>query len=145
MVTARVGDGDRLGFSGLGELSRHADVSRITVIGMVGDDLAELVADVIGSPVPAAVVDSVAAATEGNPFFAEEMTTHLVDSGLIVRSDDGIALGVDVRTVGVPERVRETVLHRLGSLSTSAMELLSIGSLVGREFELSVAAGRVRR
>ena len=51
-----------------------------------------LVSDLVGSPVSADMVESVAAATEGNPFFAEEMTLHLVDNGLLVKTDDGVVV-----------------------------------------------------
>ncbi len=94
--------------------------------------------DLVGSAASAEMVASVAAATEGNPFFAEEMTLHLVDNGLLVNTDQGVAVHGAADAAGVPDRVRETVVRRLLSLSADAMELVSVGAVIGREFELSV-------
>jgi hypothetical protein len=139
VVTARSTDLDPVR-SGLLELGRDTDTVRLPLEGLDGDDLASLVSGLIGSPVPRRLVQSVAAATEGNPFFAEEMTVHLVDTGMVIDADGGVALRSDAETAGVPERVRDTVVMRLLSLSGDGMELLSVGSVIGREFDLSVAA-----
>jgi tetratricopeptide (TPR) repeat protein len=86
------------------------------------------------------LVESIASATDGNPFFVEEMTVHLIDSDMIVPALGGAALRVDPLSMGVPERVRDTLARRLLSLTPDAMQLMSVGSLIGREFDLSVAA-----
>ena len=85
------------------------------------------------------LVESVAEATDGNPFLAEEMTVHLLDTGLIAGTDRGIALRSDARGLGVPDRVRKTVVRRLLSLTDDGMEFLSVASVIGREFDLSLA------
>ncbi len=138
VVTARPSDLDPMTSGLVAELAREVDFTRIRLAGLVGDDLAALVSDVVGVPAPAALVDSVASATEGNPFFAEEMTLHLVDSGVLVPTDGGVTLRGGALDAGVPERVRDTVVRRLLSLSADGMDLLSIGAVVGREFELSL-------
>ena len=84
-------------------------------------------------------MQSIQSATDGNAFFAEEMTVHLIDSDMIVSAVGGAALRDDSRSVGIPQMVRDTLARRLLSLSSDAMDLLSAGSLIGREFDLSVA------
>jgi len=123
----------------LADLGRHADIGRVALGALDDDVLAALVGDLVGSSVTGEVVRSVAAATEGNPFFAEEMTVHLIDSGLINEAAGEAVLGGDPEGAGVPDRIRETLTRRLLSLPSDALDLLLAGSIIGREFELSVA------
>jgi transcriptional regulator with XRE-family HTH domain/tetratricopeptide (TPR) repeat protein len=138
IATAR---SDELGpvASGLiAEVGRDVDVARIPLNGLGGAELELLVNDLVGSAAPSGLVESVAAATDGNPFFVEEMTLHLLDSGGITNFS-GAGAAVDAQVAGVPERVRDTVVRRLMALSGDAVELLSVGAVIGREFDLSIA------
>jgi transcriptional regulator with XRE-family HTH domain/tetratricopeptide (TPR) repeat protein len=126
----------------LADLGRMADTTRLRLGPLLRGDLAVLVADIVGSSVGPDIVDSVAGATDGNPFYAEEMTLHLVDAGLIVEGAGGSVLRGDSRSAGVPDRVRESLARRLLALPSDALDLLTAGSLIGREFNLALA-GRV--
>lgn len=121
-------------------LGRDADVTRLRLEGFDERELSSLVVDLVGAEAPGDVVRSVEAATEGNPFFAEEMVVHLLDAGLATDVGGRIELQADARSAGVPERVRDTVVSRLLSLSADGVDLLSVGSVIGREFDLTVAA-----
>lgn len=138
-VTARPSDLDPAASGRLAELGREVEVARVSLAGLDGAELASLVTDLVGATVTPTLVRSVAAATDGNPFFAEEMTLHLVDAGLVARTGESAELRGDLEQAGVPERVRDTVVRRLLALSADGMALLSAGSIIGREFELSVA------
>jgi eukaryotic-like serine/threonine-protein kinase len=139
VVTARPSDLSPMASGLLAELGRDVDFARVRLDGLDSADLARLVADLVGAPPPPALVDSVAAATEGNPFFAEELILHLVDTRLVVDADGEIVLAGNAQQAGVPERVRETVMKRLLSFTPDAIELLSVGAAIGREFELALA------
>jgi transcriptional regulator with XRE-family HTH domain/tetratricopeptide (TPR) repeat protein len=124
----------------LAELGRDVETKRLRLPTFDEEALTELVVDLVGSSVAGEVVQSVATATEGNAFFAEEMTVHLIDSGLIVDSAGEATLRGDAVSAGLPHRVRETLTRRLLSLPGDALDLLTTGSVIGREFDLSVAA-----
>jgi tetratricopeptide (TPR) repeat protein len=127
----------------LAELGRDVDVARVHLHGLSSADLGLLVSDLVGSPASSVLVKSIAAATDGNPFFVEEMTMHLVDSGSVATAS-GVGHQSEAQRAGVPERVRDMVVRRLLSLSSDGIELLSVGAVIGREFELSVAAAASR-
>ena len=123
----------------LAELGRHADVSRLHLGALDHDVLLCLVGDIVGSAIGEDLLRSVSEATDGNPFFVEEMTVHLIDSGLVDDVAGQAVLRGDPGAVGVPDRVRETLTRRLLLLSADALDLLSAGSVIGRDFDLSVA------
>jgi len=123
----------------LAELGREAQATTIAVDRLGDEDVAALVAHLIAVPVDDAVLRSVVTACEGNPFFAEEMTVHLVDSGLLVDESGRLVLPAGHDELGIPQRVGDTLTRRLLALSPDAVHLLLTGSVLGREFDLSVA------
>ena len=135
VITARPSSLDPVTSGLLAEMARHVDVARVRLHGLAGADLGHLVSDLVGVPATPELVESVAAATEGNPFFAEEMTLHLVDTEMIVDEGGKIVLLGDTDQAGVPERVRDTVVKRLLSLSADGMELLLVGAVICCEFD----------
>jgi tetratricopeptide (TPR) repeat protein len=138
-ATARASERDSKAGALMAELGRDVEIDRIQPPGLNGPELGILISDLVGCSAPSGLLESVAAATEGNPFFVEELTMHLVNSGTIGKAKC-LGYGEEARHAGVPERVREMVVRRLLSLSSDAIELLSVGAVVGREFELSLAA-----
>ena len=115
----------------LAELRRVTSVERIDVGGLGGDDLTTLISAVAGAPAGDELVHAIAAATEGNPFFVEELTEHL-----LTRADETEAMSV------VPRSVRETLGKRIDTLSPPAQALLRAGAVLGRAFDLDIA-GRI--
>ena len=115
----------------LSALRRHATLERISLGGLRGGDIAELVRSVAGADVSPAFVDTIAAATDGNPLFVAELTEHLLE--LDWQPDAGGA-------VPVPIGVRETLAERLATLTPAAQSLIRGGAVLGRTFETDVAA-----
>ena len=79
--------------------------------------------------------------TGGNPFFVVEMILHLAQEGTFVQGDDGIwRLTVDLDEIGLPTSVREVVAQRVATLGEETERALSMASVIGRDFDLSVLA-----
>ncbi len=129
LATVRSTDQDRVNVGALAELRRHASIERVALAGLGADELAALVEEVAGGAAAPELVRAVAAATEGNPFFVEELTEHLLDGGGTV--------GEGVTTV--PIGLRETLGHRLVLLSDDAQALLRSGAALGRRFPAALA------
>ncbi len=139
VVTARPTDLSERASAVLADLAREVETDRIHVVGLPSAELEELVTDLVGSTPPSPLIESVQSATDGNPFFAEELTVHLLDTEFVLDPVSGLMRGDGRREAGVPERIRDMVARRLSSLSTDGMELMSVGAVIGREFDLSVA------
>ena len=76
--------------------------------------------------------------TQGNPFFIGEMLLHLAESGLIVQREGRWQSDFSLDEVGIPEGIREVVGRRLSRLSDAANTALSIGAVIGPEFDVSL-------
>ena len=99
--------------------------------GLSEQDVHRFVSMTAGFEPPAGLVSVVYKETEGNPFFIHEVVRLLVSDGRLRRSDE-----VTSWSVAIPEGVREVIGRRLDRLSEECNALLTIASVIGREFTL---------
>ena len=111
----------------LGEIIRHGQ--RLPLRGLRERDVAEIVERVAGHRPPDRVVAAIHKATEGNPFFVDEVVRLLSAEG---RLDDA----AQVAGVRIPDGVRETIRHRLDPLPDRTRRLLCTAAVIGREFRI---------
>ena len=79
------------------------------------DVIAELVVDRTDASVPPAVIEHVVRASDGNPLFADELLTMLLEDGHARRGDDGWIIG-DLERVPVPPTIGALLAARLDRL-----------------------------
>lgn len=116
----------------LGDVLRSPATFRMHLAGIDEADCAVL-ARAIAGPLSSALIAAVQRKTDGNPFFVREII-HLLDSEGRLNLPEGLAaLGA-----GVPPAVREVVARRCAGMSEGARQLLSVGSVIGREFDLDL-------
>ncbi len=111
----------------LGDIIRHGQ--RLPLRGLRERDVGEVVERVVGRRPPDRVLRAIHLATEGNPFFIDEVVRLLSAEG---RLDDA----AQVATVRIPDGVRETIRHRLEPLPDRTRVLLLTAAVIGREFRL---------
>jgi tetratricopeptide (TPR) repeat protein len=111
----------------LGDIIRHGQ--RLPLRGLRERDVAEVVERVAGRRPPEGVVRAIHEATEGNPFFVDEVVRLLSAEGRL----DSEAQVLSLR---IPDGVRETIRHRLAPLPDRARQLLVCAAVIGREFRL---------
>ena len=114
-------------FELLADLRRDGLYERVSLEGLDRGGVGALMEAQAGTTAPTALVKTVHATTEGNPFFVEEVVRHLIETGrwtARVAPDD----------VGVPEGVKEVLGHRLRRLSPTCRDQLSHAAVLGREF-----------
>ncbi|MEE8370341.1 MAG: adenylate/guanylate cyclase domain-containing protein, partial [Dehalococcoidia bacterium] len=115
----------------LGELAREGLSQRILLRGLSERDVARFIELTAGISPPQALVEAVYRETEGNPFFVNEVVRLLVADGRLERPEE-----VKSWSVTIPQGVREVVGRRLDHLSEECNRVLTIASVVGREFGL---------
>ncbi len=111
----------------LADIIRHGQ--RLPLRGLRERDVGAVVERVAGRRPPDRVVRAIHEATEGNPFFIDEVVRLLSAEG---RLEDA------AQVVGfrIPDGVRETIRHRLEPLPDSTRILLLTAAVIGRNFRL---------
>ena len=112
----------------LGDIVRHG--RRLPLRGLRERDVGEFVERVAGRRAPDRVVHAIHQATDGNPFFVDEVVRLLIAEG---RLDDA----AQVAAVRIPDGVRETIRHRLAPLPDGTRIVLLTAAVIGREFRLA--------
>ncbi|RIK45446.1 MAG: hypothetical protein DCC58_06385, partial [Chloroflexi bacterium] len=116
----------------LAELNRSRLSRRILLRGFARDDVARFISLTSGRTPQDDLVDAVYRETEGNPFFVVEVVRLLTAEGRLAQQADGRAWNLSI-----PESVREVVGLRLNRLSEACNQVLTVASVVGREFRLT--------
>jgi DNA-binding SARP family transcriptional activator/tetratricopeptide (TPR) repeat protein len=122
----------------LAELRRGRRFERIRLRGLDEENIRGLIGFYAGSEAPEALLRTVDEATEGNPFFVEEVMRHLIESGTLFEREGRWTSSLTVEEIGVPEGVEEVLLSRLGRLSENSLAALRNGAVLGREFSFDV-------
>jgi class 3 adenylate cyclase/DNA-binding SARP family transcriptional activator len=82
---------------------------------------------------PDAVVDQVLAHTDGVPLFIEELTSTLLESGLLRETTDSYVLDGPLPPLAIPTSLQASLVARLDRLA-SVKDVAQIGAAIGREF-----------
>ena len=110
----------------LTELAREPLTRTLALPGLAEADVARFIA--LADPAASALGAAVYAETEGNPLFVGEIVQLLGKEGHLAAP------------VAIPHSVRETIGRRLRHLSDECNRLLTLASVLGREFDLHALA-----
>ena len=133
---------------GLAALWREAAVERMAVGGLDDTGVVALLEGIAGHDMDAdgiRLAHAVRRETDGNPFFTAEVLRHLAESGAIRQEGDRWVATVDLSTIGLPTSVREVVGQRVRRLDPSTQSILTIASVIGRDFDLGLLARLAER
>ena len=134
LATVRSSDLPRATAGALADLGRVCEIDRVALEGLPAAELNLLVRHIAGDAASPELAAAVEAASEGNPFYAEELTEHLLHlSGELAASGT-------TGEVRLPERIKDMVGRRVATLSPQAQVLLRAGAVLGREFDPRLAA-----
>jgi class 3 adenylate cyclase/tetratricopeptide (TPR) repeat protein len=128
----------------LAVLHRERGVVRLPLRGLRDDELLAFLELVAGHEMDEDGIllrDALAAETDGNPFFVRELLRHLTTTGLIYRDAAGHwTPTVDLRTAGLPVSIREVVGQRVRALGPETHRVLTLASVIGRDFDRDLLA-----
>src|SRR5216683_2786660 len=88
---------------------------------------------------PDAIVEQVLAHTDGVPLFIEELTSTLLESGLLRETPDRYVLDGPLPPLAMPTTLQASLVARLDRLG-SVNDVAQIGATIGREFSHELAA-----
>jgi hypothetical protein len=126
----------------LAALHREDGVERFTVRGLDDRELLDLLETNAGHELTSdglALRDALLRETAGNPFFVGEIVRHLAETRAIYVDDEGRWVArPDLSPADLPVSVREVVGRRVARLGETAVRVLSMASVIGRDFGLEV-------
>ncbi|NOT53980.1 MAG: AAA family ATPase, partial [Deltaproteobacteria bacterium] len=93
-----------------------------------------MVAQMIGGKtLPPEVQQQILAKTDGVPLFVEELTTMVLESGLLREEEDHYKLSGPLPPLAIPETLHDSLVARLDRLG-AAREVAQLAATLGREF-----------
>ena len=103
------------------------------------DDVRSL-AESMAGPLPDEALDAVTLLSEGSPFMASAVLRGLVEAGALVTTDEGWEVDRErLSDVQTSRRAALFLLRRLELLAPTTLHLLSVGAVLGKEFDLGLA------
>jgi len=113
----------RLALNRLARVATQAIVSRITH----------------GKRLPEALLDEIAAKTDGVPLFVEEMTKAVIESGAMRETEDAYLLEGPLSALAVPATLHDSLMARLDRLH-GVKEVAQTAAVIGRSFDHATIA-----
>jgi tetratricopeptide (TPR) repeat protein len=101
-------------------------------------DVQAILAALSGQAPPASLARIVFDATEGNPFFVEEVFRYLSEEGKLFDETGAWRSGLRADDLQVPEGVRLVIGRRLQRLTEETRRVLTTAAVIGRSFSLSL-------
>jgi class 3 adenylate cyclase/predicted ATPase len=115
--------------------------SRLTVIDVGRLSHAQVEAMVAritgGRALPREVLSQIVEKTDGVPLFVEELTKMVLESELLVETDDDYELTGPLPPLAIPTTLNDSLMARLDRLG-AAKEIAQICATIGREFDLDL-------
>jgi len=132
LITARPGFQHNFG--------EHRDVNRIA-LNRLGRSQIEAVVNRVagGKALPEALMREIAAKTDGVPLFAEEITKTMLESGLLLETDDAFVVDRSRERVAVPASLHDSLMARLDRLQP-VKEVAQTAACIGRDFDYALLA-----
>jgi len=127
----------------LGDARRMGNADRIDLGGLTREELRVLMEITAGQAlddVGLRLRDALLAETGGNPFFVGELLQHSVDTGAIYQREGRWFISNEIHRHGLPSSVREVIGQRVTRLGEVAIRVLSVASVIGRDFDFRLLA-----
>ena len=85
------------------------------------------------------VLEQIIAKTDGVPLFVEELTKSLIESGLIVETEDSYQVSDSLPELVIPATLQDSLTARLDR-AASMREVAQVGACIGRQFGREMVA-----
>ncbi len=128
----------------LAALHRQSGISYIGLRGLDDSGVVAFLEAAAGQTLDDAAVglaQAIYRETDGNPFFVSEVLRHLSETGTIYQDPTGRwVAGGSLEQLALPDSVRMVIGARFGRLGKDAGRVLSVASVIGRDFDLNLLA-----
>ena len=119
-------------------LTRKRLAQKLQLVPLPEAGVRALLAELGGPSPPDSLVEGIYRATEGNPFFVEEVFHYLKEESALFDAEGRWQRDVDLDELDVPDGVRAVILRHLARVSEQSQRVLTLGAIVGRGFSLEL-------
>jgi len=113
-------------------MGREGLFKEIKLANLDQDDVRGIAESMLGGKVNLELVEKLSEESRGNPLFVVEFLRMLSERGSLVRERDRWRLSVD--ELGMPSKVKEVILRRIGALRADQRRVLDVASVIGDKF-----------
>jgi class 3 adenylate cyclase/tetratricopeptide (TPR) repeat protein len=118
-----------------GFLAGRRGAPRVELHELSRSDTARVLANLIGDvQLPLGLENRILSVADGNPLFAEQMTSMLIDAGVVGGQDGGWAYANGYDDVTVPPNISSLLASRLDHLPPRERGLVERAAVIGLEF-----------
>lgn len=124
-----------------GFLARSSVASRIELHELSRDNTERVLENLLGDlQLPGSLDDRILSVADGNPLFAEQMISMLIDSGVVREHDGGWELAGGFDDVTVPPNIYSLLASRLDRLPPLELGVVERAAVIGLEFAPAAVA-----
>ena len=124
-----------------GFLAGRDRADRIELHELSRRDTARVLGNLVGDiRLPGSLEDRVLSVADGNPLYAEQMISMLIDSGVIHEQDDSWEFAAGGENLAVPANVSSLIASRLDRLPPLERGIIERAAVIGLEFETAAVA-----
>jgi tetratricopeptide (TPR) repeat protein len=124
----------------LDELTRLRGAEQIHLQGLPEHSVAAMLRALAGQDPPDNIVKLFFAHTEGNPFFVEELYSHLADQARLFDASGAFRHDLQPAEVKVPPNVRLVIGRRLARVGMNTQKILAAAAVLGHSFTFELLA-----
>jgi class 3 adenylate cyclase len=126
----------------MGDRSYHM---RVPVQPLGANSVSDMVGSVLGTKdLLAPVRDLIANKAEGNPLFVEEVTTSLLEEGVLSLRNGRVTLTRSLDDVAIPDRIQDVLMARLDRLPEEPRRAIQLASVIGDRRRAAIARTHLR-
>jgi class 3 adenylate cyclase/tetratricopeptide (TPR) repeat protein len=112
----------------------HPHVTSLALSRLGRTEAGAIVAEIAGGrALPADLLDTIVARTDGVPLFVEELTKAVLEAGLMREEGGRYVLDGPLPPLAIPDTLQGSLLARLDRLGP-VREVAQVGAVIGREF-----------
>jgi predicted ATPase len=109
--------------------------------GLSKDAVAQMLNGLSKRQAPEALVNAIFEESQGNPFFVEEVSRHLIEEGKIFDAAGQFRTDIEIDELDVPENVRLIIGRRLERFDENEKLVLAAAAVIGRSFSFQLLTG----
>lgn len=120
-------------------MGREGLFKEIQLTNLNQDGVREIAESMVGGKVNQDLIEKLMKESQGNPLFIVEFLRMLSEHGNLIREKDQWRLSVE--KLGMPSKVKEVIMRRIGILRLDQRRVLDVASVIGEKFNPDWIAG----